>query len=156
MSDNESQDEVEEKVGESPSVEGEASPAEEERRRTYRLNKVLGATLTTSEGDSKATRLFVIDISTTGFRATDHQPPSEKDYEISIVLVKDQEPFMSKMRVVWVKELTVSGMYQMGCEFVDPPAEQADKLKAFIETERGKTAPTSKTPDFGRPWTMIT
>ena len=79
MSDNESQDEVEEKVGESPSVQGEASPAEEERRRTYRLNKVLGATLTTSEGDSKATRLFVIDISTTGFRATDHQPPSEKD-----------------------------------------------------------------------------
>ena len=82
--------------------------------------------------------------------------PSGQETMAYIVLVKDQEPFMSKMRVVWVKELTVSGMYQMGCEFVDPPAEQADKLKAFIETERGKTAPTSKTPDFGRPWTMIT
>lgn len=156
MSDNESQDEVEEKVGENPSEQPETSPAEEERRRTYRLNKVLGATLTTSEGDSKATRLFVIDISATGFRATDHQPPGEKEYEISIVLVKDQEPFMSKMRVVWVKELTVSGMYQMGCEFVDPAPEQSDKLKAFIESERNKAAPTSKTPDFGRPWTMIT
>lgn len=172
MSENEEKDaevEVEEtesavdenpEADESESREGESTesapkePAPEERRKTYRLNKVLGATLTTSEGDSKTTRLFVIDISATGFRATDHQPPGEEDYEISIVLTKGEEPFTSKMRVVWVKELTVSGMYQMGCEFVEPGEEQSEKLRNFIDAEKGRTT-TKSTVNIGRPWTMI-
>ncbi len=135
------------------------SPAEEameeDRRRAYRLNKVLGATLTSLSGDSQQARLFVIDISLTGFRATDHQPHSEEFYDISVVLERGKEPFSSRMRVVWTKELTVSGMFQMGCEFVDTSAEELAKLEGFIERERGKVE-TPKAPlDLGRPWTMI-
>lgn len=142
-----------EEQGEKSEVE-ETTP--EERRKSYRLNKVLGATLTPKEGEAKTTRLFVIDISTTGFKATDHSPPAEEDYEISIVLERGEEPFVSAMRVVWVKELTVSGMYQMGCEFLDTDTDQLDKLADFIEQEieRASGSP-HKTVDIGRPWTMI-
>lgn len=135
------------------------SPAEtaedEDRRRAYRLNKVLGATLTSLSGDTQAARLFVIDISASGFRATDHQPHSEEQYDISVMLNKGEEPFQSRMRVVWTKELTVSGMFQMGCEFVDPPEAELSKLAAFIEKERRKIEPAKPTVDLGRPWTMI-
>lgn len=138
------------------SVEQAAEDSGEERRRSYRLNKVLGATMTSTDGDTKSTRLFVIDISISGFRATDHQPPGEDECEISIVLAKGEPPFESRMRVVWVKELTVSGMFQMGCEFVDPDEEEVDKLTQFIESERCKTEQaTSPSVSIGRPWTMI-
>jgi hypothetical protein len=129
---------------------------EEDRRRAYRLNKVLGATLTSLSGDSTAARLFIIDISRSGFRATDHQPHREEQYDIAVVLAKGQEPFQSRMRVVWTKELTVSGMFQMGCEFVDPAEEELAKLDSFIESERKKVENAPKAPiDLGRPWTMI-
>jgi hypothetical protein len=132
-----------------------ARPEEEDRRRAYRLNKVLGATLTSTSGDSKAARLFVIDISASGFRATDHQPHTEEQYDISVVLDKGKEPFRSRMRVVWTKELTVSGMFQMGCEFIDPDPDEVEKLTAFIEAERKKSEPVQTPVNLGRPWTMI-
>jgi hypothetical protein len=129
-----------------------------ERRKAYRLNKVLGATMTSTDGDATRTRLFVIDISASGFRATDHRPPDEDECDISIVLVKDADPFVSRMRVVWVKELTVSGMYQMGCEFVDIAEEEQAKLNDFIDQEKNKAAKASgsKSPiKINNPWTMI-
>jgi len=153
-SDSESAPSVEEEATEESAESPEQERRAEERRQTYRLNKVLGATLTSTDGGSKATRLFVIDISVTGFRATDHQPPEQEECEISIVLDKGAEPFVSPMRVVWVKELTVSGMYQMGCEFVGPAADQVEKLSSFIERERGQVV-ESKPVSFGTPWTMI-
>jgi hypothetical protein len=139
----------------SPEQLAKAAAEDEERRRAYRLNKVLGATLTSLSGDTQAARLFVIDISRSGFRATDHQPHSEEQYDISVVLSKDIAPFNSRMRVVWTKELTVSGMFQMGCEFVDTPEEELAKLDAFIDKERKKVEPTKAPVDLGRPWTMI-
>lgn len=128
-----------------------------ERRKAYRLNKVLGATMTSTEGDSTKTRLFVIDISVSGFRATDHRPPAEEECDITIVLVKDQDPFSSRMRVVWVKELTVSGMYQMGCEFVGTSEEELSKLREFIEREKDRAAQASnkKPIRIENPWTML-
>lgn len=161
-SSNETTGEVKIFFDDEPGAMADAPPAptltaeeEDERRRAYRLNKVLGATLTSLAGDSKAARLFVIDISASGFRATDHSPHSEEQYDIAVVLQKDEEPFRSRMRVVWTKELTVSGMFQMGCEFVDTSAEELDKLQAFIDKERRRIEPTNKAPDLGRPWTMI-
>lgn len=134
----------------------ELTEAGDERRRRYRLNKVLGATLTSSTGDINKSRLFVIDISATGFRATDHTPHTESEYQIEIILTKGEEPFKSKMRVVWSKELTVSGMFQMGCEFLDISPEEKERLETFIEGERYKLENAPKKPiDLGRPWTMI-
>lgn len=128
---------------------------EEDRRRAYRLNKVLGATLTSLSGESQQARLFVIDISMTGFRATDHQPHTDEFYDISVVLEKGEPPFTSRMRVVWTKELTVSGMFQMGCEFTDTTPEEATRLQAFIAKERDKVEVPKASLDLGRPWTMI-
>lgn len=141
---------------ESSAAQAAQAAAEQERRQAYRLNKVLGATLTSLAGDSQQARLFIIDISSTGFRATDHQPHNDEHYDIDIVLAKDKEPFRSRMRVVWTKELTVSGMFQMGCEFVEPQAEEIAKLEAFIASERKRVEGAPKAPvDLGRPWTMI-
>lgn len=137
-------------------VEQGRTDQDTERRRRYRLNKVLGATLTGSDGEANKARLFVIDISATGFRATDHTPHSEAEYFIEIILNKGDEPFKSKMRVVWSKELTVSGMFQMGCEFIETTEEEKDRLEAFIAGERSKLENAPAKPiDLGRPWTMI-
>lgn len=136
----------------------EAQPSAEEvedRRRAYRLNKVLGATLINESGDSKTTRLFIIDISESGFKATDHQPLGEGSFEISIVLNKGEDPFVSKMEVVWVKELTVSGMFQMGCKFSETAPEQAQRLKDFIDAEQNKSLAPTKGISIKNPWTMI-
>lgn len=126
-----------------------------ERRMAYRLNKVLGAKLTSLAGEVQSARLFIIDISVTGFRATDHNPHTDDYYDIEVVLAKDIAPFCSRMHVVWSKELTVSGMFQMGCEFVDTPSEEIVKLEAFIDQERSKVEVKSGPTDLGRPWTMI-
>lgn len=132
----------------------ESGEAASERRKSYRLNKVLGATLI-GESDTVVTRLFVIDISASGFRATDHSAPKEEEYDIEIALVKGDEPFKSRTRVVWVKELTVSGMFQMGCEFIDPDSEQIEKLSSFIAAEKGKIEGPTGTVSIQNPWTMI-
>lgn len=156
---NESSEDSEEASAEASDEKGEEKPQPqgEERRKAYRLNKVLGATLTSEDGDATKTRLFVIDISVSGFRATDHRPPSQDECEISIALSKGDEPFVSKMRVVWVKELTVSGMYQMGCEFVDTSDQEKQKLSAFIDSEQGKSAQSTgpKPIKIDNPWTML-
>lgn len=134
---------------------GGAISFDSDRRRAYRLNKVLGANLTSLSGESTSARLFIIDISATGFRATDHVPHNEESYDIAIVLIKGTPSFQSRIRVVWTKELTVSGMFQMGCEFVDPHPDEILKLEAFIEQERHKAEGSRPEINLGRPWTMI-
>ena len=72
--------------------------------------------------------------------------------------MKGEDPFVSRMRVVWVKELTVSGMYQMGCEFVETSETEQAKLDSFIDQEREKTAAASSgstSIKIDNPWTMI-
>lgn len=143
--------------GASAEVDGAQSNIsfDSERRIAYRLNKVLGAKLTSLEGEVQAARLFIIDISVTGFRATDHTPHTDEYYDIEVTLARDIAPFCSRMHVVWSKELTVSGMFQMGCEFIDTPSEEIVKLEAFIDQERRKVETKSSPTDLGRPWTMI-
>ena len=149
--------ENEESTGGNETADTNTTEAPEERRKSFRLNKVLGATLISDDGEEKATRLFIIDISATGFRATDHSPPEQDECKIEIVLEKGQEPFRSVMRVVWVKELTVSGMYQMGCEFTDTEPAELERLTGFIEKESSKSggAKTSGVSIGNNPWTMI-
>ncbi|MCA9791401.1 MAG: PilZ domain-containing protein [Candidatus Eremiobacteraeota bacterium] len=147
----------EEKAVEAESEAGQAQEENfEERRKAYRLNKVLGATIE-HRGEVTQTRLFVIDISTSGFRATSHIPlPEQEDLKVSVALSKDEEPLEATARIVWQKELTVSGMFQLGSEFVDLPEEQLERLESFIEGEKN-AVPASKpnSPALGRPWTMI-
>lgn len=145
----------EEKVVE---TQGEAQEENfEERRKAYRLNKVLGATIE-HRGEVTQTRLFVIDISMSGFRATSHIPlPEQEELKVSVALSKEEEPLEARARIVWQKELTVSGMFQLGAEFVELPEDQRERLEAFIDRERSSTPTTTAKPStgLGRPWTMI-
>lgn len=128
-----------------------------ERRSAYRLNKVLGAEIE-HQGEVTKARLFVIDISVSGFKATCHFPlPENENQSIRISLAKDEPPLECAFRLVWQKELTVSGMFQMGGEFVELSEEDGGRLEAFIEAEKEAAAAKSggSSSSAARPWTMI-
>lgn len=131
--------------------------AAEERRQAYRLNKVLGATIE-HQGEVTKARLFIIDISSSGFRATNHSPlPEDDEIKVSIALVKDQEPLVTTARIVWQKELTLSGMFQLGCEFTGLDPESGARLEEFIAKESAAVGEKSNPAATGirSPWTMI-
>lgn len=142
------------------SEEAAAEPVEapevvEERRVAYRLNKVLGAEIVHGDEHIQA-RLFVIDISTTGFRATNQFAlPAEVDLTVSIVLKTNTEPVRTAARIVWMKELTVSGLFQFGFEFRDLAAEDQQRIEAFIEEEREIARKPKEQVYLGRAWTTI-
>ncbi|MBT9581896.1 PilZ domain-containing protein [bacterium] len=140
---------VEAVVGQDQSVEGE------ERRQSYRLNKVLGAEIEYEEMSIQA-RLFVIDISVTGFRATNQFPlPTSCDLKVRIILQAGSPPLETQARIVWSKELPMSGLFQFGFEFQALPEAQRTQLEAFIEHERVLAHKPAQTVDLGRPWTTI-
>lgn len=145
-----------------PVAESGAGPGQsqasnpEDRRRSYRLNKVLGAEIQHEDASIKA-RLFVIDISATGFRATNQfELPSQCDLRVKIVLEPQQPPLECSARIVWTKELTMSGLFQFGLEFQSLGEEEHRRLESFIEKERILAQKSShQTVDLGRPWTTI-
>jgi c-di-GMP-binding flagellar brake protein YcgR len=147
---------VEVSVSEEPVAEApQEPPVVEERRVAYRLNKVLGAEIVHGEEHIQA-RLFVIDISTTGFRATNQFAlPAEVDLSVSIVLKSNSEPVKTAARIVWMKELTVSGLFQFGFEFRDIRPEDQQRIEAFIEEERELARKPKEQVYLGRAWTTI-
>jgi len=145
----ETTDAVEAVVGPDKSVEGE------DRRQSYRLNKVLGAEIDYEEMSIQA-RLFVIDISVTGFRATNQFPlPTSCDLKVRIILQAGAPPLETQARIVWSKELPMSGLFQFGFEFQALPEAQLAQLESFIEHERALANKPAQTVDLGRPWTTI-
>lgn len=136
----------------------EPQPAEAsgaDRRASYRLNKVLGAEIQHEEMSFQA-RLFVIDISVSGFRATNQFTlPTEVDLKVKIVLQANHPPLETAARIVWSKELPMSGLFQFGFEFIDLPEPQREQLEKFIESERSLAQKVAPTVDLGRPWTTI-
>lgn len=130
--------------------------AESERRQAYRLNKLLGARLEHEENRIDV-RLFIIDISATGFRATNQFAlPLDCELKVEIVLQAQTPPLEGVARIVWSKEMPMSGLFQFGFEFLTLDESQRERLESFIESERqqAQKQPTQAT-DLGRPWTMI-
>lgn len=126
-----------------------------ERRASYRLNKVLGAEIE-HEGSKLQARLFVIDISATGFRATNQFPlPAEVEIVVRITLEPKTEPIESRARIVWTKELPTSGMFQFGFEFLEMGEGPRQRLESFIEKERAQSLAPQKDLYLGRPWTPL-
>jgi c-di-GMP-binding flagellar brake protein YcgR len=133
----------------------ESSQEGADRRQAYRLNKVLGAEIEHDEMSFQA-RLFVIDISMTGFRATNQYPlPTQCDLKVRIVLQANHPPLESAARIVWSKELPMSGLFQFGFEFQDLAQSERDRLEKFIARERELAQKPAQTVDLGRPWTTI-
>ena len=132
-----------------------SEPEGEDRRQSYRLNKVLGAEIQHEEMSFQA-RLFVIDISVTGFRATNQTPlPTDCDLQVRVILQAHAPPLESAARIVWSKELPMSGLYQFGFEFQDLAPDQSERLEQFIAHERALAQKPTQTVDLGRPWTTI-
>lgn len=127
----------------------------QERRSSFRLNKVLGAEIE-HEGTMFKARLFVIDISATGFRATNQSMlPVDVDITVRIVLEPKADPVQCSARIVWSKELPMSGMFQFGFEFQDMPTDSRERLEAFIEQEKARSLAPKEDVYLGRPWTPL-
>ena len=122
-----------------------------ERRREYRLNRVLGAELIQGELHTKA-RLYVINISSTGLKATHPTPLSTDELQRFLLELSPKEPPLDlKARIAWQRELTMSGLFEVGLEFVELSEEHQSQIELFIETERHKKEPT-KTLDLASIW----
>ena len=124
-----------------PTPAPEVPVAPDERRREYRLNRVLGAELRHGEELVKA-RLYVINISRTGMKATNHFALTVDDVqEFGLYLAPKEAPLELKAKIAWQRELTLSGMFEIGFEFVDVSAADSQRLESFIEAERKKAEP---------------
>jgi len=141
----------------SESVEGNAAESASapvvnpaDRRREYRLNKVLGAVLGTGEESFRA-RIFVINISRSGLKAT-HQTrvPDAGQQALQLFLSAKEQPLMVQVKVAWQKELAVSGMFEIGFEFVEMSDDDAERLEGFIRKEAQKEE--GKPLDLSSPW----
>jgi c-di-GMP-binding flagellar brake protein YcgR len=144
-------------VSEEPIEQTEEVPPEvQERRSSYRLNKVLGAEIE-HEGMAFNARLFVIDISTTGFKASnEHELPVDCDLKVKVVLQPKTEPISSTARIVWSKHLPASGMHQFGFQFLELAEGDDERLEKFIESHRAAELSNKQTDVYlGRPWTTI-
>lgn len=126
-----------------PAAPAALEPAHD-RRGSYRLNRIVGADILHDE-DCLRARLFVIDISATGFRATTHfDLPQQGRLFFRIFLEPKAEPIESEARIVWKNPLPTSGTIQFGFEFLDMPSEDRLLLEAFIARERRPKTQSSK------------
>lgn len=134
-----------------PEAPAVAEVSDDERRREYRLNRVLGAELHQGDETVKA-RLYVINISRTGMKATNHFSLSAEQVQaFGLHLSPKEPPINLKAKIAWQRELTLSGMFEIGFEFVDLALEDQERLESFIEAERTKVIP-QKTLDLGSIW----
>ncbi|MEW6284075.1 MAG: PilZ domain-containing protein [Candidatus Eremiobacterota bacterium] len=122
-----------------------------ERRRDVRLNKVLGAELTYGDQVVKA-RLFVINISASGFRATSHERlPESDDLAVQLTLNSKEPPIEARVAIRWQRELAVSGMFELGFEFLQLDELPWKRLSEFIRVELEKASKTVPL-DLSSPW----
>lgn len=121
--------------GAAPLVPMQAEP-DSDRRGSFRLNRIVGADILHDEDILRA-RLFVIDISLGGFRATTHfDLPDRGRLYFRIFLEPKTDPIESYARIVWKNPLPTSGTIQFGFEFIDMPEMDRTQLGAFIQRER--------------------
>ncbi len=121
----------------------------EEKRREPRLNKVLGA-----EIEGSRLRLFVINLSRTGLRATCEKPVGDgEEIELSLTLTPGQEPVRARARLAWRNELKASGTFDHGFELLDLDEEQGTRLEAFLKAELEKQRQSAPV-DLKSPWSF--
>ncbi|MBI3929394.1 MAG: GAF domain-containing protein [Armatimonadetes bacterium] len=106
-----------------------------ERRREYRLSKVLAAQLL----GEKPENVFIIDISQSGLRATSHcRLEEDLDLPLRISLSDSEGSIEVVARIVWQRELSLLSMFQMGMRFVEMGPSHAETLDRFILAERAR------------------
>lgn len=134
-----------------------SEPVVSDKRRFYRVNKLLSAEYNAGEETIRA-RIFVLDISEGGFRGTNSfEFPADVDLDFKIFLEKGEPPLRVKARVAWQRELATPEMYEIGFEFVDMHTEAMEKIRGYVEKwkkaadeDRKKTFSLEPTP-YTRP-----
>ncbi|MGE0490781.1 MAG: ATP-binding protein [Vulcanimicrobiota bacterium] len=110
----------------------------EDRRRHTRLHQVMTAEV---EGDFPASRLFVIDISSSGFRATGELfLPKDTDCAMTLRLDRDGPPLRGRARVMWTSELASPDMYQLGFRFTELDPGSEERLLQAVTKVRTKAS----------------
>ncbi len=105
-----------------------------EQRKEPRVNKVLGA-----EIQGIPLRLYLINLSASGFRATCERPlPDGDDQQVSLQL---DPPVVGRARLCWRQEMPASGMFDHGFEFLELGDADAERIRAFVANELGKRKP---------------
>lgn len=131
-------------------AQGHGEQTAEERRRYFRLNKVMPAHFTLL-GDPPASapeadeglpkqRLFVVDISAGGFRATTHVPMTVDSRLKTEIFLDRKSPVTAECRVVWQRELSIPDMYEVGFEFTSIDQPEWKRLVDFIVDERSRSS----------------
>ncbi len=120
-----------------------------ERRQEVRLNKVLGAVLGSGE-EAQRVRIFVINLSRGGLKATYQQPLQVSSHEMQLFLSSKEEPLHIRAEIAWQRELPLSGMYEVGFRFVDMSAADGERLEAFIQAEL--VPDEVRAPGLSLPW----
>ncbi len=115
----------------------------EERRKYFRLNKVLPAHFTPAGADREADpsqkeRIFVVDISAGGFRATTHRPMEINALLKAEIYIDRHKPVLAECRVVWQRDLSIPDMHEVGFEFTEIEQSQWKRLVDFIVEERAR------------------
>lgn len=124
---------------------------EPEQRKEPRVNKVLGAEIRVGE-DTVQARLFVINISASGFRATCEKPlPDGEGLRIALKLDAQEHAVEATARLCWRKELTVSGMFDHGFEFTEIDERDVARIRSFVQGELQKQL-AHKPLDLQSPW----
>lgn len=105
-----------------------------ERRANARLNRVLAVSFL---DESEPSQHFVIDISASGFRVAGQRKfPPDKQVRVRLEPTS-QEPIEGLARVVWVRKVADSGLYELGFELDEVFSPAAfDKLLRYMDKER--------------------
>lgn len=120
-----------------------------ERRRYFRLNKIMPARLEETPGsgepgaEARTWRVRVIDISAGGFRASCTQSIKHSGRFRARITLGRNETVDLTCHVVWERKTSLGGSVELGCEFDDVPAEDWKKLVDFIVREQHQAAPNA-------------
>ncbi len=88
--------------------------------------------------NSEVSRLYVIDISSSGFRATGELTLAEDtDCQLRLHLDAEGPALSGKARVMWCSELA-PGMYQLGFRFLELDAASEERLRTAVAKSRAK------------------
>ena len=120
-----------------------------ERRQEVRLNKVLGAVLGAGE-EAQRVRIFVINLSQGGLKATHQQPLPLGSHSMQLYLSSKSEPLELQAEVAWQRELPLSGMFEVGFRFVEMSPEDRQRLEDYIQAELAPTE--TRAPGLSLPW----
>lgn len=110
-----------------------------ERRRTFRLNKVIPAHIERLEAGGKSQdagwRVRILDISAGGFRATHGRKMVQGEVLRVNIFLNQVDPVVVTGHVVWTRSDSTGAGYEFGCEFDDVSESAWRRLVDFIVHE---------------------